>query len=146
MGLRTFFGALRLAHHSEKVRKLGAKAADEAETVAEHAASRAEVWEKLADPSALAELLAEMLGTVAGEPARRTWEAAVAKRESGPQGFIAAGSEVFAVAADQPHEPQARQRPTKQGWFGRPRVRSRWRLPLSKRKRPWRPWNQGSKR
>ena len=100
MGLRTFFGALRLAHHSEKVRTLGAKAAGEAETVAEFAASQAEVWEKLADPSALADLLAEMLGTVAGEPARRAWTAAVAKRESGPQEFIAAGSEVFAMAAE----------------------------------------------
>lgn len=100
MGLRTFFGALRLAHHSEKLRKLGGKAAHEAETAAEHAGSLAEMWEKLADPPALTELLAEALGASAGESAQRAWEAAVAKGQSAPQEFIAAGSEVFTVAAE----------------------------------------------
>lgn len=90
----------RLARHSERVRKLGAKAAQEAETVAKHLSSSAEAWEKLADPPVLADLVGEALRKVAGEQAGRPWEEAIAKAQSTPRRFIEAGSEVFAAAAD----------------------------------------------
>ena len=100
MGLRTFFGALRLARHSEKIRQAGARAANDSEAAAEAAAELAETWERFADPAALAELIAESLAAAGGDPARTAWEAAIARRESEPWGFIAAGCEVFAAAAD----------------------------------------------
>lgn len=100
MGLRTFFGALRLARHSEKIRQVGARAANDSEAAAEAAAELADTWERFADPAALAELFAETLAAAGGDPARTAWEAAIARRESEPWGFIAAGSEVFAAAAD----------------------------------------------